>query len=220
MIDRLDSKRNLVTQQKQGVCSPTKSTKAGSTSNPGTLSQILQSQGRFGNRKGSSINIAPLQHKSSGIFALSAQGSALGSIPGPEGSPKLTQSLLTNLRASELAVNSKYEHLWRIASQTNPPMLSLRIKNGNSQSHNKMLQIDALGLQGDDNLRNTRDGHVYFGTLKHSLPDAKGNIEVLNDYVLPTTTAPTGHPLRDPKTVQQLLGDESCEQRQPRHRGR
>jgi hypothetical protein len=121
------------------------------------------------------------------------------------------------MRSSELAINPKYEHLWHIANQANPPLLSLRIKNGNSASHNKVLHIDALGLQGDDNLRKTRDGHVYFGTLKHSLPDSKGNLEVLNDYVLPATSMPVS---RDPKAIQQLLVADGCDQKQPRHRGR
>jgi hypothetical protein len=47
------------------------------------------------------------------------------------------------------------------------------------------LEIDALGLKGPDNARNCNDGVVYFGTLKHSQPDTKGNIEVLNDFILP-----------------------------------
>jgi len=39
-------------------------------------------------------------------------------------------------------------------------------------------------------MRNANDGIVYFGTLKHSYPDAKGNIEVLNDFVLPSAQQP------------------------------
>lgn len=48
-----------------------------------------------------------------------------------------------------------------------------------------MLSINPLGLDGKDNLRQANDGYVYFGTLKHSMPDAKGNLEILNDFILP-----------------------------------
>ncbi len=50
--------------------------------------------------------------------------------------------------------------------------LSLRIKNGNSAHYNKLLEITPSGLIGG--LRNVEDGHVFFGTLKHSMPDSKG----------------------------------------------
>ena len=164
----------------KGLSSPTKSTKAGSTSNPGTLqlSQILNS----GHPKDravvlaghSSSGFAPtLAHKSSGLFAMSTTSE--GDLP---------------LQISELAVPAKYEHLWKIANRENPPKLYLRIKNGNSNHHNKVLEIDALGLKGSDNARNGNDGIVYFGTLKHSQPDAKGNIEVLNDFILPASQLP------------------------------
>lgn len=42
--------------------------------------------------------------------------------------------------------------------------------------HNKILSINPLGLEGTDNLRQANDGFVYFGTLKHSMPDLQGNI--------------------------------------------
>jgi hypothetical protein len=62
----------------KGIISPTKSTKAGTTSNPGTLqlSQILNS-GQQKDRAAGSVGLsssvfAPtLAHKSSGLFAMS-----------------------------------------------------------------------------------------------------------------------------------------------------
>lgn len=109
-----------------------------------------------------------LAHKNSGLFAMSTTSE--GDIP---------------LQITDLAVPQKYEHLWKIANREKPPKLLLRIKNGNSNHHNKVLEIDALGLKGPENARNGNDGVVYFGTLKHSQPDSKGNIEVLNDFILP-----------------------------------
>jgi hypothetical protein len=43
--------------------------------------------------------------------------------------------------------------------------------------------VTPLGL--DKSNRPEKDGHVYLGTLVHSLPDSKGNIQVLNDFILP-----------------------------------
>lgn len=72
------------------------------------------------------------------------------------------------LQINDLVVPAKSEHLLKIANRPNPPKLSLRIKNGNTKYHNKVLDIDALGLKGPENMRNANDGVVYFGTLKHS----------------------------------------------------
>ena len=76
----------------------------------------------------------------------------------------------------------------QIAAQPNAPKLSLRIKNGNSQHYNKMLEITPLGLVGAH--RGAEDGNVYMGTLKHSMPDAKGKYTIMNDFVLPPFQLP------------------------------
>jgi hypothetical protein len=77
------------------------------------------------------------------------------------------------------------DQLHQIAFSKDAPRLNLRIKNGNQSFQNRILEINALGLQGEDNIRRAYDGTVYFGTLKHSMPDSKGNLEVLNDFILP-----------------------------------
>ena len=51
-----------------------------------------------------------------------------------------------------------------------------------------MLEITPQGLVGSQ--RGVEDGNVYFGTLRHSMPDIKGKYTVLNDFVLP----PFQHP--------------------------
>lgn len=63
------------------------------------------------------------------------------------------------------------------------PKLCLRIKNGNTEHYNRQLEITPMGLIGS--LRGAEDGFVFFGTLKHSMPDNKGQFTVLNDFVLP-----------------------------------
>ena len=65
----------------------------------------------------------------------------------------------------------------------------LRIKNGNISHYNKMLEVTPLGLVGSS--RGAEDGFVYFGTLKHSMPDLRGKYTVLNDFVLPPFQVPT-----------------------------
>lgn len=72
--------------------------------------------------------------------------------------------------------------------QPDAPRLTLRIKNGNTAHYNKVLEIGPLGLVGG--LRSAEDGNVYFGTLKHSMPDAKGNYTTLNDFILPPFQLP------------------------------
>ena len=77
----------------------------------------------------------------------------------------------------------------QIVKQKDAPRLSLRIINGNSTHYNQVLEITPLGLVGS--LRGEEDGYVYFGTLKHSMPDTKGRFTVINDYVLPPFQLPS-----------------------------
>ena len=88
-------------------------------------------------------------------------------------------------------MGSVTDQLLQVAQSQDAPRLNLRIKNGNQSFQNRILEINALGLQGEDNIRQAFDGYVYFGTLKHSMPDAKGNLEVLNDFILPPSQAQT-----------------------------
>lgn len=85
-------------------------------------------------------------------------------------------------------------------------------------------------MQGPDNNRRANDGHVYFGTLKHSLPDARGNLEILNDFILPpsvhlgTKRTPGNEAGKEKFGPQVILGKtgqkEQYEQKEARHRGR
>lgn len=77
----------------------------------------------------------------------------------------------------------RVQRLRQVEHISEAPRLSLRIKNGNSSHYNKLLEVTPTGLVGS--LRNADDGNVYFGTLKHSMPDSKGKFTVLNDFVLP-----------------------------------
>lgn len=116
---------------------------------------------------------------------------------------------------SELFVSQKQQELWQLANRTDAPKLCLRIKNGNQSLHNKILSINPLGLEGIDNLRQANDGFVYFGTLKHSMPDSQGNIEVLNDFLLPPAVQPTAQ-----LKVQIKTSEQPVTQKETRHRGR
>ena len=82
------------------------------------------------------------------------------------------------------------QKLQAIASQKSAPKLQLRIKNGNSEHYNEVLKINPLGLSGSQ--RCSEDGFVFFGTLKHSMPEQNGKITVLNDFVLPSFQFPQG----------------------------
>ena len=66
----------------------------------------------------------------------------------------------------------RMSQLRHIATNEQAPKLFLRIKNGNSSHYNHQLELTPLGLQGG--LRGAEDGDSYFGTLKHSMPDARG----------------------------------------------
>ena len=53
--------------------------------------------------------------------------------------------------------------------------------------------------------RGADDGFTYFGTLKHSMPDARGQFSILNDYVLPPFQMPKQSVAQSPITHQQHI---------------
>ena len=61
------------------------------------------------------------------------------------------QESIKPLFTSQTRVNTKIENLWQVANRENAPKMFLRIKNGNQLFHNKVLEINSLGLQGPEN---------------------------------------------------------------------
>ena len=52
-----------------------------------------------------------------------------------------------------------------------------------------MLEVTPLGLVGSHRPQ-AEDGHVFMGTLKHSMPNSQGKYTILNDFVLPPFQMP------------------------------